>query len=201
MKTLLYLFMIAAFANPSLQDENLQEMRSTSKDKFSDNLIAFFGPSQKNVLIFIDGKEVDNLDNIEVDDIHSFSIFKSEPAVEMFGSRASNGAIVVTTKQDKKITMPNVFRADKTEERKEIGNDEFRKFFLLPSMQSPTSKYRFVVFNDKGDLLFETDDVNSGWNGYHEGELCYEGVYNYRIEGEFQNGTRFLEVGNVLLVH
>jgi len=60
-------------------------------------------------------------------------------------------------------------------------------------------KYQFAIFNKTGQKVFDTTDPKQGWNGYFEGALCEEGVYRYRIEGEFENGQPFLKTGDVTL--
>jgi len=54
-----------------------------------------------NPLILIDGFEstTDDLARLQVDDIESFSVLKDASATVLYGSRAANGIIIVTTKK------------------------------------------------------------------------------------------------------
>lgn len=56
---------------------------------------------KKDPLILIDGVELTTTDlaRLQVDDISSFSILKDASATALYGSRAANGVILVTTKQ------------------------------------------------------------------------------------------------------
>jgi TonB-linked SusC/RagA family outer membrane protein len=56
---------------------------------------------KKDPLILIDGVELTTTDlaRLQVDDISSFSILKDASATALYGSRAANGVIMVTTKQ------------------------------------------------------------------------------------------------------
>ena len=42
--------------------------------------------------------------------------------------------------------------------------------------------YRFYVFNRWGEILFETTDPLSGWDGTYAGKIAKEEVYVYLIE-------------------
>ncbi|MEI8279097.1 MAG: PKD domain-containing protein [Bacteroidota bacterium] len=58
----------------------------------------------------------------------------------------------------------------------------------------------FSIFNRWGNKVFETDDINEGWNGDYKGEPQPMGVYVYMIEGFTSNGVRFYKQGNVTLI-
>ncbi|HTL82993.1 MAG TPA: T9SS type B sorting domain-containing protein, partial [Bacteroidia bacterium] len=42
-------------------------------------------------------------------------------------------------------------------------------------------KYHFMIFDRWGNLIFETNDVNVGWDGRFKGHRCEEDVYVWRI--------------------
>lgn len=69
---------------------------------------------KKDPLILIDGVEVTTTDlaRLQVDDIESFSILKDATATALYGSRAANGVILVTTKEGKVGKMHLSFRAE-----------------------------------------------------------------------------------------
>ncbi len=56
-------------------------------------------------------------------------------------------------------------------------NEVFR-----PLIDCPIEEYRLQVFNRWGDLIFETYDLNEGWNGEANGEQSPVDVYVYRVE-------------------
>jgi gliding motility-associated-like protein len=41
--------------------------------------------------------------------------------------------------------------------------------------------YSFMIFNRWGEKLFETTDLEEGWNGIYKGNLCSNDVYVYKI--------------------
>lgn len=62
-----------------------------------------------------------------------------------------------------------------------------------------TLKY-FRIFNRWGAKIFETTDINQGWDGRYNGEDQPMGVYVYTIEAETDSGEEFKKQGNVTLI-
>lgn len=59
---------------------------------------------------------------------------------------------------------------------------------------------RFTVYNRWGTKVFETSDVNEGWNGTYRGEDQPTGVFVYVIEAITPDGDRIQRQGNVTLI-
>ena len=49
-------------------------------------------------------------------------------------------------------------------------------------------------------MIFESNDINIGWDGYNKGELCEPGVYIWKVRGKFRNGEPFIKMGDVTLL-
>lgn len=60
--------------------------------------------------------------------------------------------------------------------------------------------YLFKVFSRSGDVLFETTDPNSGWDGTHNGEICPIGTYVYYLECKLSSGLLYQKGGVVNIV-
>jgi gliding motility-associated-like protein len=58
----------------------------------------------------------------------------------------------------------------------------------------------FMVFNRWGEKVFETNDVNVGWDGTFNGEKMNTGVFVYRLEGKTYEGKGFSLKGNITLM-
>ena len=58
-------------------------------------------PNGNNPLIIVDGLPFDNLNDVAPDDIANIEILKDASSTAIYGSRASNGVILVTTKSGK----------------------------------------------------------------------------------------------------
>jgi len=61
--------------------------------------------------------------------------------------------------------------------------------------------YNLVIYSKQGHLVFESDDIYLGWDGYYHGELCASGVYVWRAEGKFRNGQSYVLSGDLTLVN
>ena len=56
------------------------------------------------------------------------------------------------------------------------------------------------IFNRWGVLLFQSNDVEIGWDGYFKGQAASEDVYIFRVTGVLNNGEKFIETGDFLLM-
>ena len=43
-------------------------------------------------------------------------------------------------------------------------------------------KYSFLIFNRWGEKIFETTNLEEGWNGFYKSKLCEQDVYVYKID-------------------
>jgi TonB-linked SusC/RagA family outer membrane protein len=62
--------------------------------------ISTFGASN-SALILVDGFERNNLNEINIEDIESFTVLKDASATAIYGSKGANGVILITTKHGK----------------------------------------------------------------------------------------------------
>ena len=62
--------------------------------------ISTFGAG-RGAYILVDGFERPNLDDINIEDIESFSVLKDASATAIYGSKGANGVILITTKKGK----------------------------------------------------------------------------------------------------
>lgn len=58
-----------------------------------------------------------------------------------------------------------------------------------------TRKYTMRIFNRWGEQLFESNDINTGWNGSFEGSIVPEGQYVYEISGAAKGRGFFKKAG------
>lgn len=79
------------------------------------------------------------------------------------------------------LYVPNAFTPN---------NNGLNDLFLVGSTN--IEKFHIVIYNRWGNLLFETNDINVGWDGRYYGNLVPEGVYVYSIDaiGEDQKVYR-----------
>jgi PKD repeat protein len=65
---------------------------------------------------------------------------------------------------------------------------------------SGVSDYQLKIFSKLGIVIFESTDINLGWDGYNMGQLCNPGVYIWKVRGKFRNGEPFIKMGDVTLL-
>ena len=71
---------------------------------------------------------------------------------------------------------------------------------IFHPVTSGVSEYQMRVFSKRGILIFETNDINIGWDGYNKGQLCDPGVYVWKVRGTFRNGESFVRMGDITLL-
>ena len=60
--------------------------------------------------------------------------------------------------------------------------------------------YHLQVYNRLGILMFETNDINQGWNGTYEGKYVQQGAYVYVVYCTFTDGTSYVQKGTVMVL-
>ena len=58
----------------------------------------------------------------------------------------------------------------------------------------------FTLYNRWGDLIFESNDINTGWDGTYKSQQVNSGVFVYYVSGTYTDDTPFDLKGNVTLV-
>ncbi|MCZ4410756.1 gliding motility-associated C-terminal domain-containing protein [Cryomorphaceae bacterium 1068] len=61
-------------------------------------------------------------------------------------------------------------------------------------------EYRMSIFNRWGELIFESTEIERGWNGTYRERICPMDVYVYRIDFVFADGTETTKVGDITLI-
>jgi len=67
-------------------------------------------------------------------------------------------------------------------------------------VSSGVTEYQLKIFSRLGLLVFETNDINIGWDGYYKGRFSEPGVYIWKVRGSFRNGEPFVKTGDVTLL-
>jgi gliding motility-associated-like protein len=74
-------------------------------------------------------------------------------------------------------------------------NDRFK-----PKYSEDLSQYTIRVYNRWGELVYQSNDINEGWNGYYKGMLQPLGVYVFVSEYSFNNSKLIGASGNITLL-
>ena len=103
-------------------------------------------------------------------------------------STLSDEACVVLPRQAR-VFFPNAFTPN---------GDGLNDVFVYEA--SLLTSVRFMVFNRWGELLFETDEIDTGWDGSYLGKTAPQGTYLYKMEVVDQLGNAFERTGNFTLL-
>ena len=75
-----------------------------------------------------------------------------------------------------------------------LNNDVFFPY------TSGVLEYDLQIFNRWGELIFESKDVHTGWDGYYRGKLSQQGVYVWKAHVKLGDGRVFNQSGNLTLI-
>ncbi len=109
---------------------------------------------------------------------------------------------VVSLKKEIKLVFPNAFIPNSGGPssgkyfNREIYNDIFH-----PKVKGEIAEYSLKIYSRTGALIFETKDINIGWDGYYQNKLMPEGVYPFIASGKFEDGSDFMKRGNITTIH
>ena len=73
-------------------------------------------------------------------------------------------------------------------------NDKFR------IVAQHISEFNLKIFNRWGELIFESNDVNTSWDGFNNGELCKSDTYVWRVTYSNKFNKRFVKHGHIKLM-
>ena len=73
-------------------------------------------------------------------------------------------------------------------------NDEFLVY------GSGLKSITMLIFDRWGEKIFETGDIQTGWDGYYKGVLANPGVYTYVLDVEYLNGIKTSKTGSVTVI-
>jgi len=62
------------------------------------------------------------------------------------------------------------------------------------------SKFYFTIYDRWGEKVFETTDINKGWDGTFRGKLCDPGVFDYYLEITCIDDQKNIKKGNITLI-
>ncbi|MCZ4409280.1 gliding motility-associated C-terminal domain-containing protein [Cryomorphaceae bacterium 1068] len=75
-------------------------------------------------------------------------------------------------------------------------NDQFKPVLGFIDFET----YRMEIYNKWGELLFETSDIETGWDGTYSGSVVPEDYYRYIISFRDGGGKPFVEEGVMYMV-
>ena len=71
---------------------------------------------------------------------------------------------------------------------------------FIPVRGECVQSLSFRIFNRWGNLVFETNQLDKGWDGYYKGKLQNSGIFIYTLDATFTNGKNVTESGDITLI-
>ena len=141
--------------------------------------------SGRNPLYVVDGIFADNINNINSNDILSYDILKDASALAIYGNRAANGVIIITTKsgKGKKITVEYDGLAGVRMPLKKVKMAGSNLFSYYTNTAEQLTKYS------------QDQPINTDWFK----EITRIGTFNQHnlsLSGASDNAKYFLSLGN-----
>ena len=103
----------------------------------------------------------------------------------------AHDSIVVLVDPESSIDMPNAFTPAAGDGANNI---------LKPVHNGAVTLNYLRLFDRWGNKVFESHDINEGWNGQYNGQPQPLGVYIYMIQATLPSGRVFTKQGNVTLL-
>lgn len=112
------------------------------------------------------------------------------------GKKTIEGAVIVDGSG--RVRLPTAFHP--TGQGGQYGPRDHHNEVFHPYVDGSLQDYKLMVFTRWGEKIFQTTDVNEGWDGTFKGVPCAMGVYAWRVVGSFYDGTVFDMKGSVTLL-
>jgi hypothetical protein len=100
--------------------------------------------------------------------------------------------------------FPNVFRPSQPEGAIPLGEDNAKDntVFIPFSTVLPEEvlSYKLSIYDKKGELIFISREVYTGWDGTFRGKLMTQDVYIWAVEAVLSNNAKVQQAGDVLLL-
>jgi PKD repeat protein len=101
------------------------------------------------------------------------------------------------------LKFPSVFKpGDSPTGGLNVNNlsDADRNRVFFPGVNKQVSEYHLFIYNRWGELIFQSDDINIGWDGFIRDRKASQGVYIWKVTGIYSNGAPFSDAGDITLI-
>ncbi|NPA67813.1 MAG: PKD domain-containing protein [Chlorobi bacterium] len=101
-----------------------------------------------------------------------------------------------------KILFPTAFTPDKSGQNSGYWkNNPYPNTVFHPVINENISEYKLTIYNKYGAIVFESNDINLGWNGFYENSPAPSDVYVWECKGKFEDGKTFDKKGSLTLLY
>ncbi len=140
-------------------------------------------------------------------------VYTWNPSTGLSCSNCANPTVTITNETTFYLMVTDANGCSSTDQVTIFMDDSF--VFFVPNIFSPNGdnendvfyvrgqgfkSISINIFNRWGQKVFESDDVNTGWDGTFNGQEMNTGVFVYYINLELYNGDKVQKQGNITLV-
>lgn len=97
---------------------------------------------------------------------------------------------LIEVENEARIEMPNVF----------TPNEDGVNNTYQPETIQNVNDYHLVILNRWGEIVYETNDLNQGWNGQFKEKDCTNGIYFWRVDYSQLNNSKKSKSGFLTLI-
>ncbi|MCK5136464.1 MAG: PKD domain-containing protein [Bacteroidales bacterium] len=105
------------------------------------------------------------------------------------------------------IQFPTVFRPDPDgpsggwiDPNDPNLDPNIKNSIFFPGVNRQVDEYHLYIYSRWGDLIFQSHDINHGWDGYIKGSLASQGVYIWKVTLVYKNGSPDSMAGDITLI-
>jgi len=98
------------------------------------------------------------------------------------------------------ISFPNAFTPNTIgSSGGEYTPGSSNNYVFYPFVHEGVVEYELRIYTRWGELIFESQDIKIGWDGYHRDKICAGGVYIWKVRCKYSNGSVDIKTGDVTL--
>ncbi|MFT3885777.1 MAG: PKD domain-containing protein [Flavobacteriales bacterium] len=174
---------------------------STWQTGFTDGPVQFNDQSTGDISAY-DWRFGDGASSDEPDPLHRFSEVGNlhvELTVTSPHGCVSTVSHPITIDPDYNIVIPNAFTPDPNSgggglyDPTALDNDVFYPFIRF------VKDFNMRIYNRWGELVFESNDIRRGWDGYYRGHISQQDVYVYKMQVRFVDDKQVERMGDLTL--
>jgi len=90
-----------------------------------------------------------------------------------------------------RLLLPNAIRPNSSIEENKM---------FKPTFAFITGDYTLQIFDRFGNCIFESNDIENGWDGTYKNKFVYPGSYNYKIRIKLAQGQIIERTGNIAVI-
>lgn len=117
--------------------------------------------------------------------VATYTLTLPDGSTEILTSTSNRHCII----QSSRIFVPNAFVPGGV-------NNIFKPIVLYPN----ESTYSLKIVNRWGEVVFTSNQIDNGWDGYQKGVIAPQGVYGYVIKMTSNTGVAIEKKGSVMLL-